>query len=106
MTRIRMDVVHVQMSELRSQTFATFPWETPILKAVHGDTSVNVESETELELDLSDADQEFHRLVRRYGVDIEQGGVPYVAQVYGAHGIGVSKLADEMQKAVIKKSAA
>lgn len=106
MTRVCMDVVHVDMSELRSQTFMTFPWETPILKAIHGDTSVTVEGMNEHELDLHDAEQEFARLVRRYGVDNEQGGIPYVAQVYGSHGVGIARLAEEMKKAIVTKSAA
>lgn len=102
---MKMSVVQVKKSELQSQKLVVPPWEVPVLQAVHGSdfvTEVGTESQ---ERDAPDATEEYKRLERRYGTDRENGGLSFVAQVYGQHGAGVSKLKREIDAARETKKA-
>ena len=57
-------------------------YEIPVLKAVHGETAVQLIDEVERDLDAPDVAEEFDRLRRLYRVHPERK-VPYVEMVYG-----------------------
>lgn len=84
--------VRVQLNELHAQVLEVGEWEVPILEVVHGSADVEVVGEVEVDRELPDAASEYARLEQRYGRDREEGGLPYVAQVYGQHGAGVRSL--------------
>lgn len=96
---MKMSVVKVRMSELHTQQLIVGSWEVPVLKAVHGDEFVKEVSAVSQDREPPDAQEEYQRLERRYGLDREQGGLPYVAQVYGQHGAGVERLQDAIDRA-------
>jgi hypothetical protein len=97
---LQKQVVHIRMSELASQQLTVGTWEVPILAVVHGG-NLSVVDAVEVDEDAPDAQQEYERLERRYGVDREEGGLPYVAQVYGQHMAGVQQLQRAIEGAVI-----
>lgn len=77
-------------------------WEYPILEAVH--TAVEILGEVVINRDPPEAEDEFQRLVNRYGrSENEDGskGIPYAAAVFGQHMIGIATLRREIEKATV-----
>jgi hypothetical protein len=93
---MKADRVRVQLSELAAPIVTVPQWETPILKAVHGENDVRVLETVELDRDPPDAADEYRRLANLYR---GEGNSPVVAEVYGQHGAGVSQLAAAIAKA-------
>lgn len=96
---MKMQVVQVRMSELHTQQLTVGAWEVPVLQAVHGSEDVHIIGSVSQDREPPEAAEEYQRLERRYGIDREQGGVSYVAQVYGQHGVGVERLQDAIDRA-------
>ena len=86
-------VVNVRLSELHTQQLEVGAWEVPVIEAVHGSADVEVVGELVDDRTIPEAVDEFQRLLNRYKGDPEQGGEPYVVQVYGQHRAGVESLA-------------
>jgi hypothetical protein len=103
--KIRYAKVRVRISETNIRTITVYPWEVPILQAVHGEgtapTGEFVEKEVET---LPDAGSEFERLAVRYRGPTD-GDTPYVGLVYGSYGIGVAKLGEQIQAAAVQDKA-
>lgn len=104
---IRFVKCKVVRSELH-QVVADFPeWELPILEAMH--QSVERIGDMVINRDAPDAEDEFERLKNRYGrSENEDGsrGVPYVASIYGNHGVGVASLRRAIEKATVEEAPA
>lgn len=100
--KIRYAKAEVRLSETHTRPVTLAEWELPILQAVHG-TAVTITGETvEKEVDhLPDAGDEFARLAARYRGE-SGGDTPYVAMVYGTFGPGIAKLAEAIERAVVK----
>lgn len=69
-------------------------YEIPLLRAIHGDTSVQILEEIEREGDAPDAMEEFARFARVYR-DHPKAGVPIVEYVYGRPTTGALERAIE-----------
>lgn len=91
-------IVTIRLSELHTQRLEMPPWEIPVAAAVHGDADVQVVDQVDVDRHPPDALEEFGRLERRYGVD-PKSEIPYVAQVYGQHQPGISRLAQAIAEA-------
>jgi len=100
---MKADIVHVRLSELSTVTRVVPPWETPILRAVHGDPAVSVVGETRLDREPPDPTDEYQRLANHYS-DRERGIAP-VAQVYGEHSTGVARLAAAIERGCVSEPA-
>lgn len=83
--------VTVRMNELHTQGLVVGEWELPVLEAIHGTADVQVVADVETDQEIPDPGIEYERLLRRYGVDPEQS-MPWVAQVYGQHTVGIRAL--------------
>lgn len=92
-------IVNVVLSELHTQQMAVGPWEVPVLQAVHGVADVQIVGEKSVDREPPDAADEFQRLQNRYRAPAGENAIPYVAQVYGAHGQGVQRLAQAIREA-------
>lgn len=93
---MKADRCRVQLSELAAPIVTVPQWETPMLKAVHGDADVRVLETVEIEREPPDAADEYKRLANVYR---GEGNSSVVAEVYGQHGAGVSQLAAAIAKA-------
>lgn len=93
---MKIDHVRVQLSELAVPVVAVPQWETPLLKAVHGENDVRVLETVEFEREPPDAADEYKRLANVYR---GEGNSSVIAEVYGQHGAGVSQLAAAIAKA-------
>jgi len=96
-----MKYVSVQLirSETESVQRDMPPWEVAVLQMVHGPEKVKVVGEKDVpDQDYPDAYQEFDRLSQRYGADTKSD-VYFVAAVYGQPPFGVTKLAEEIERA-------
>lgn len=94
----------VHRSEMHT-VIRDFPeWEMPILEAMHG--TVEVEGKPLIvNRAPPDAQDEYARLERRYGrQENEDGskGIPYVAAVYGQHGVGVARLKQAIEAGTVE----
>jgi hypothetical protein len=94
----------IRLSELHAQNVAIPAWELPILQAVHG-AGVSEVGELEVDRPAPEAADEFQRLAMKYRHPENSPESPFVAQVYGAFGPGISRLAQEIERAVIKPKA-
>jgi hypothetical protein len=96
--------VDIEISETHTQNVTVPEWELPILAAIHGRREPVVIKESLVDRAAPEADDEFRRLVRRYGsTENEDGskGIPFVASVYGQFGIGDKALGQAIAKATV-----
>lgn len=99
--------VKVIRSELH-QVVDNYPeWEVPILEAMH--QAVERLGEIVQNVDTPNAEDEFERLKNRYGRsenDDGTKGIPYVASIYGQHGIGITTLRRAIEQATVESAPA
>lgn len=93
---MRLAIVSVRRDETHTQHLNVPPWEIEIMKAVHGSAAITVLGETFADRELSTPEEEYDRLVRRYGIDADTE-TPYVSQVYGLYAAGIRALGQEMR---------
>jgi hypothetical protein len=94
---MKFDRVRVQLSELAAPVVTVAPWETPILKAIHGEPDIRVLEQAEVSREPPEPSDEYTRLANLYPG--AEGAAPFVAQVYGQHGAGVAALAAAIDRA-------
>lgn len=82
----------VRRSELSTVSVSVLPWDIPVLENLHGVENVVVHGEEDRPHPYDGPGAEYQRLENAYGKDTETGQT-WVAQTYGAGGIGTAKLA-------------
>lgn len=100
--KLRYAKVRVRLSEAHIRVVTVYPWEVPILQAVHGEGTAPTGEfiEKELKNGPPDAAKEFERLAARYRGPAN-GDTPYVALVYGNFGLGVAKIDEQIKGAIV-----
>lgn len=88
--------VKIQRSERESVQIQVGAWEVDVVRFVFGPQNVEVGEVVETKGEYPDPTAEFERLSQRYGADRENGGAPFVAQVYG--GMGAARLAELIER--------
>jgi hypothetical protein len=80
-------------------------WEAAVLEAVHGTQALTVGPRSKVKGRVlpETAEVDYQRLLVRYGAD-EVSGVPFVAQVFGLHGVGLQNLARTMEQSMVPTS--
>ena len=82
-----------------------WPWEVPVLEAMYGEGMIQINGETDHEVDhLPDANVEYGRLAAAFGVDGNGTKVPYVELAYGRGRAGIMALSDVMSGSKSKQN--
>lgn len=101
--KLRYAKVRVRLSEAHIRVVTVYPWEVPILQAVHGEGTAPTGEFIEKEVaNAPDAAKEFERLAARYRAPAN-GDTPYVALVYGNFGLGVAKIDEQIKGAIVNE---